>query len=80
MIKVVAMAPDEVKYTASQFGPGVQIVSRPPDLGCLGRHVRPLSCPAPELDFRGPRPQFSHDSSRQSTRFEFERAVLKSSQ
>ncbi len=31
MIKVVAMAPDEVKHTASQFGPGVQIVSRPPD-------------------------------------------------
>ena len=31
MIKVVAMTPDEVKYTASQFGPGVQIVSRPPD-------------------------------------------------
>ncbi len=31
MIKVVAMAPDEVKCAASQFGPGVQIVSRPPD-------------------------------------------------
>ena len=31
MIKVVAMAPDEVKHTASQFGPGVQIVSPPPD-------------------------------------------------
>ena len=31
MIKLAAMAPDEIKDAAAEFPPGVQIVSPPPD-------------------------------------------------
>ena len=31
MLKLVAMAPDEIEEAAAKFGQRVQIVSRPPD-------------------------------------------------